>query len=35
MELELKEKIFQLNDEGFTAGKIAQKLRVKKAIVQF
>ena len=34
MELELNEKIFQLNDEGFTAGKIAQKLRVKKAIVQ-
>jgi hypothetical protein len=34
MELELNEKIFQLNDEGFTAGKIAQKLRVKKAVVQ-
>jgi len=34
MELELNEKIFKLNDEGFTAGKIAQKLRVKKAIVQ-
>jgi len=27
------ERIFQLNDEGFTAGKIAQKLKIKKAEV--
>lgn len=29
----LNERVFELNDEGFTAGKIAQKLRVKKAVV--
>ena len=29
----LNERIFELNDEGLTAGKIAQKLKVKKAIV--
>jgi len=27
------ERIFQLNDEGFTAGKIAQKLKIKKSEV--
>ena len=31
---ELNDKIFELNAEGFTAGKIAQKLRVKKAVIQ-
>lgn len=29
----LNERIFELNDEGLTAGKIAQKLKVKKAVV--
>lgn len=29
----LNDRIFQLNDEGLTAGKIAQKLKVKKAVV--
>ena len=29
----LNERIFELNDEGLTAGKIAQKLRVKKDVV--
>ena len=27
------ERIFELNTEGFTSGKIAQKLRIKKAVV--
>lgn len=27
------DKVFELNAEGFTAGKIAQKLRIKKAVV--
>jgi len=31
--MELNEKIFKLNDEGLTAGKISQKLKVKKAVV--
>jgi len=31
--MELNERIFELNDEGLTAGKIAQKLKVKKAEV--
>ena len=29
----LNDRIFELNAEGFTAGKIAQKLRVKKAVI--
>lgn len=29
----LNDRIFQLNAEGFTAGKIAQKLRVKKTVI--
>lgn len=29
----VNERIFQLNDEGLAAGKIAQKLKVKKAVV--
>lgn len=29
----LNERIFELNDEGLTAGKIAQKLRVKKSVI--
>lgn len=29
----INERIFQLNDEGLAAGKIAQKLKVKKAVV--
>lgn len=31
---ELNDKIFELNAEGFSAGKIAQKLRIKKAVIQ-
>ena len=29
----INERIFQLNDEGLTPGKIAQKVKVKKAVV--
>ena len=29
----INERVFQLNDEGLAAGKIAQKLKVKKAVV--
>ena len=32
--MELQDKIVQLHEEGFTAGKIAQKLKVKKVQVQ-
>ena len=32
--MELQDKIVQLHDEGFTAGKIAQKLKVKKVQVE-
>lgn len=32
--MELQDKIVQLHDDGFTAGKIAQKLKVKKAKVE-
>jgi hypothetical protein len=31
--MELNEKIFDLHDQGFKSGKIAQKLRIKKAVV--
>ena len=31
--MDINNKIVQLHEEGFTAGKIAQKLRVKKAVV--
>ena len=31
--MEMNEKVFELFDQGVTAGKIAQKLRIKKAVV--
>ena len=31
--MEMNEKVFELNDQGLAAGKIAQKLRIKKAVV--
>ena len=31
--MDINEKVFELHSEGFKAGKIAQKLRIKKAVV--
>ena len=31
--MDINERVFELHSEGFKAGKIAQKLRIKKAVV--